>query len=217
MRYKCGVCGYIYDDDKEAVPFDQLPDDWKCPVCGEGKEGFEPMDDEAPASKGSEKADLPEVTWEEDEGLRELSAGQLSAICSNLARGCSKQHLDEEYRLFTEIAEYYERHSVKPEGEGLETILELLNRDLGSMEAAKFQAATVSDRGALRVLTWAEKVSMMAKSIIEQYRSNPDFLDNTNVYVCDICGFIYIGDEPPAICPVCKVPGFLILKVKRRV
>ena len=82
---------------------------------------------------------------------------------------------------------------------------------------ARHTAATVSDRGALRVLTWTEKVSMMAKSIIEQYRSNPNFLDNTNVYVCDICGFIYIGDEPPAICPVCKVPGFLILKVKRRV
>ncbi|NOY39072.1 MAG: rubredoxin [Nitrospirae bacterium] len=31
--YKCSVCGYIYDDAKEEVPFSELPDDWACPVC----------------------------------------------------------------------------------------------------------------------------------------------------------------------------------------
>ena len=51
MRYRCGVCGYIYDEEKEGVKFSDLPDDWCCPVCGEGKEGFEPMDEkESPSS-----------------------------------------------------------------------------------------------------------------------------------------------------------------------
>ena len=40
------------------------------------------------------------------------------------------------------------------------------------------------------------------------------FLMNTNVYVCDICGFIYVGDEPPAICPICKVPNVKFLEVR---
>ena len=31
-------------------------------------------------------------------------------------------------------------------------------------------------------------------------------LDNTGVYVCVICGFVYVGDTPPALCPVCKAP-----------
>ncbi len=37
-RYVCTVCGYEYDGD---VPFEELPGDWKCPLCGVGKEKFE--------------------------------------------------------------------------------------------------------------------------------------------------------------------------------
>lgn len=39
-RYRCSICGYIYDDSKEKVKFDDLSDDWKCPLCGVGKEFF---------------------------------------------------------------------------------------------------------------------------------------------------------------------------------
>jgi rubredoxin len=39
--YKCTVCGYVYDEEKEGKPFAELPDDWKCPVCGSGKDAFE--------------------------------------------------------------------------------------------------------------------------------------------------------------------------------
>lgn len=39
-KYKCTVCGYIYDDAKEKVKFVDLPDDWKCPRCGVGKDKF---------------------------------------------------------------------------------------------------------------------------------------------------------------------------------
>ena len=27
------MCGYIYDDDKEDVKFEDLPEDWVCPMC----------------------------------------------------------------------------------------------------------------------------------------------------------------------------------------
>jgi len=47
-KYECTVCGYIYDPelgDPEAdippgTPFEQLPDEWLCPLCGVGKEEF---------------------------------------------------------------------------------------------------------------------------------------------------------------------------------
>lgn len=29
MRYICQICGYVYYDEKEKNPFDQLPEDWK--------------------------------------------------------------------------------------------------------------------------------------------------------------------------------------------
>ena len=212
MKYRCRVCGYIYDEEKEGVPFSELPDDWVCPVCGEGKEGFELMDEgDSPASVSAPTV----ASWEED-GLRELSAGELSALCSNLARGCEKQQLAEEQALFRQISDWFKASAVKEEHDGVRTLIDMVNADLDAYEAAKSLSAELSDRGALRVLTWSEKATMIMRSVLDRYMDDPHFLEHTNVYVCDICGFIYIGDDPPEVCPVCKVPGFMILKVKRR-
>lgn len=51
-KYKCLVCGYIYDPQKgdpdggidAGTAFEDLPDDWVCPECGAGKDEFEPVD-----------------------------------------------------------------------------------------------------------------------------------------------------------------------------
>ncbi len=48
-KYRCTVCGYIYDPAKgdpdhgikPGTSFSDLPDDWKCPECGVGKDKFE--------------------------------------------------------------------------------------------------------------------------------------------------------------------------------
>ena len=50
-KYRCLMCGYIYDPDKgdlgsgiePGTVFEDLPDDWVCPQCGVGKEEFEPV------------------------------------------------------------------------------------------------------------------------------------------------------------------------------
>jgi flavin reductase (DIM6/NTAB) family NADH-FMN oxidoreductase RutF len=36
----CSVCGYVYDEAKEGVPFDSLPEDWVCPLCKHPKSDF---------------------------------------------------------------------------------------------------------------------------------------------------------------------------------
>lgn len=217
MKYRCSTCGYIYDEEKEGVKFADLPDNWSCPVCGEGKEGFEPMDeDDAPVVEVKpepKKAAPVSVAWEDDE-LRELTAGQLSALCSNFKRGCGVQQLSREAELFGQIADYFESRAVRPDNEGVATLLSMIDSDLESFEIAKSTAYLMSDRGSLRVLTWSEKATIIMKSVLERYQNDPSFLEHTNVYVCDICGFIYIGDNPPDVCPVCKVPGHMILKVK---
>ena len=49
QKYICVPCGYVYDpeigdEDNGIAPgtsFDDLPDDWVCPVCGAGKDEFE--------------------------------------------------------------------------------------------------------------------------------------------------------------------------------
>lgn len=44
-KYKCIVCGYIYDEAVENVKFSDLPEDWKCPLCGVGKEMFKKVEE----------------------------------------------------------------------------------------------------------------------------------------------------------------------------
>ena len=52
-KYICKVCGYVYnpqegDPDNGVNPntaFEDLPDNWLCPVCGVGKEEFEPVEE----------------------------------------------------------------------------------------------------------------------------------------------------------------------------
>lgn len=40
-KYKCTICGHIYDDAKEKIRFEDLPEDWVCPLCGVPKKFFE--------------------------------------------------------------------------------------------------------------------------------------------------------------------------------
>lgn len=40
-KFKCKICGYVYDEDVEGTPFANLPDDFKCPMCGASKDLFE--------------------------------------------------------------------------------------------------------------------------------------------------------------------------------
>ena len=44
-KYVCKVCGYVYDEQNEEVKFEDLPEDWVCPLCGVGKEMFEKIED----------------------------------------------------------------------------------------------------------------------------------------------------------------------------
>lgn len=51
-KYRCEVCNYIYDPAEgdadggisPGIAFEDLPDDWVCPLCGVGKEDFVPED-----------------------------------------------------------------------------------------------------------------------------------------------------------------------------
>ncbi len=51
MKYVCDICGYIYDEevgDPESgidpgTAWDDVPDDWVCPLCNVGKGQFSPL------------------------------------------------------------------------------------------------------------------------------------------------------------------------------
>lgn len=51
-KYVCTVCDWIYDPEtgdpehgiKPGTAFEDIPDDWVCPICGVGKDMFEPVE-----------------------------------------------------------------------------------------------------------------------------------------------------------------------------
>jgi len=45
--YRCTICGELYDEDYEPVKFDDLPDDWVCPVCRSPKSAFVKVGEES--------------------------------------------------------------------------------------------------------------------------------------------------------------------------
>ena len=51
-KYVCIVCGYVYDSETgdpdggiaPGTPFEDIPAEWVCPMCGVGKDEFEPYE-----------------------------------------------------------------------------------------------------------------------------------------------------------------------------
>ena len=209
MKYICQICGYVYDDAKEKVPFAELPDTWKCPLCRAGKSDFKPEDIRPEIPKA------PVQNMEHD--LKELSAGQLAALCSNLARGCEKQYKNEEAGLFRELADYFTKITPAVEDVSVEKLAAALQNDIDQYGNIRATADAASDRGAARICVWGEKVTRMLSSLVNRYlKEGEAMLAGMNIWVCSTCGFVYIGDEAPELCPVCKVPAWKFEKIEGR-
>ena len=210
MKYICQICGYVYDDAKEKVPFAELPDDWKCPLCGAAKSDFKPE------ANGDEKKVVTAIEQVEAD-LEKLSAGQLAALCSNLARGCEKQYKQEEADLFKQLADYFTAGVPTVNDASVEKLAKELQTDANNYAAVRATADANADRGAARVCVWGEKVTRMLSSLVNRYLNEGEaMLKDTNIWVCTTCGFVYIGDTAPELCPVCKVPDWKFEKIEGR-
>lgn len=211
MKYVCSVCGYVYDEEKEKIPFSELSDSWVCPLCGAEKSAFT-----AQGENGSRQSEFEPL--EIDEDMKTVSPGVISAIFSNLARGCEKQYKAEEMKLFSVLADYFKSVTPKENSADINTLEELISADIengyGNLRAA---AKSEHDRGTERICVWGEKVTNIANSILSRYKREGDaILKNTEVWVCSVCGFVCIGDAAPTLCPVCKVPNWKFDKIEGR-
>lgn len=220
-RYVCTICGYVYEEElgdptagiAPGTKWEELSEDWVCPVCGATKAEFENAE-----PQGMKEADRQGSPLDFEEDRQELRPLELSALCTNLARGCEKQYKLPESEAFKELAEFF-KNGAKPHADSnFDKLLSLVEKDLSEgFPQINEVAAQAGDRGALRALVWSEKVSRILKSLITRYQKDGEkMLENTGVYVCTICGFVYVGDHLPEVCPVCKVPNYKFEKVEGR-
>ena len=222
-KYVCSVCGYIYDE-AAGLPssgiapgtlWEALPPDWVCPLCGASKSEFTELSEKPAASAAVSPSRAQKAETEE---LQEFSPAFLSAILSNLARGCEKQYLDRESRLFGQLADYFQSRTA----EATESTAASLVADIGADLAdgyplARSMAEAAGDRGALRAIVWNEKVTRMLNSLLNRYEKEGEAaFEGKRIFMCTVCGFVYVGEQPPELCPVCKVPSWKFKEIERR-
>lgn len=160
-----------------------------------------------------------------EEYMREMSPEELGAVCSNLSKTSAKQMRPEEADLFGKLSAYYGKQASKQKQKtekeqatsSFKALSALIEQDLSQGYAQANKAIQdEQDRGAQRSLVWGEKATKLLKSLLGRYEKQGNaLLENTSVFVCDICGFVYVGEQPPEVCPVCKVPSFKILPVRK--
>ena len=226
MKYICTICGYIYDEGKEKVRFNDLPEDWTCPLCGALKSDFKLLEendnvDKKGINEFKENEEENKIKKDEiiDDDMKKLSNGQLSILFSNLARGCQKQYKFEEEKLFNELSNYFMKRTINEENLEVENLLDIAKNDL---DEKYIKANTVieekEDRGAKRANVWGEKVTKMISSLLNMYKQRgEEMFKDKQIWICTVCGFIYVGNTPPERCPVCKVPKNKLKKVEGRI
>lgn len=220
-RYTCLVCGYVYDEAKGSpesgvapgTPWDKLPPNWVCPLCGATKAEFKEQTAD-PVQERKPKPEMTELTTADDE----LTPLEMSALCSNLARGCEKQYKFEQAQLFSELAEYFKGQAQPTQNPDFDKLLSAVEEDLETgFPYAQAVATELKDRGALRALAWSEKVTRILKSLLTRCKTEGDAMfKDKEVYVCTICGYIHVGDTLPELCPICKVANWKLDKVEGR-
>ena len=63
-------------------------------------------------------------------------------------------------------------------------------------------------------IEFASNTRMLSSLVTRYLQEGEEMLKDESIWLCTICGFIYIGKNPPELCPVCKVPSYKFEKVE---
>lgn len=83
-KYRCTICGHIYDDAKENIKFEDLPEDWVCPKCGVPKELFELMEETSEIEEVDEETINVKISDNNVSIVRDISKCIECGICKNI-------------------------------------------------------------------------------------------------------------------------------------
>ena len=144
MKYRCTVCGHIYDEEREGVKFADLPEDWKCPICKQPKSKFEPVEENEELSWASEHkigiaSDLPE---DMKDFLRAEFAGECSEVGMYLAM--SRAAIRQGY---PEVGAFY-RQAALEEADHASRYAEMLGEVVSDCTKTNLEVRVAAENGA---------------------------------------------------------------------
>ena len=144
-----------------------VPGDWACPVYISERIVIEK------AEVQIESFAKPKPKAVQKHKLSRMPFGAMSALISNLAKGSEKLRRKAETEKFNELAQYYSSLIVPGQKEGFAEMSKIAGENLETdFPEANIIAKELSDRGALRALTWAEKVTRVVASTTNKYEKN---------------------------------------------
>lgn len=142
----------------------------------------------------------------------DLSGNALSILFSNLSKAAEKQQKPAISASYAELAEDYKEAGGSGDFSSIKDSLSAsISEDYPRIKA---MAEEKGERGMQRALVWGQKVSAIQKSLVERYLSKGEALiEGKDIYICEACGFVFLGTETPPLCPVCKAPDSRFSKI----
>ena len=223
MKYKCTICKYEYDpaqgDPTQGIapgtPFEQLPADWKCPRCKQGKEKFEPIEEPKPAN--------PYAGTQTEKNLHAAFAGESEARnkYTYFASKAKKEGFEQIAALFLQTAENEKEHAKLwfKELNGIGTTAENLaaaaaGENYEWTDMYEGFARTAEAEGFPELAAKFRGVAAIEKRHEERYRALLHNVEAKEVFAksevkvweCRNCGHIVVGTQAPDVCPVCNHP-----------
>ena len=222
-KYKCTICKYEYDpaqgDPTQGIapgtPFEQLPADWKCPRCKQGKEKFEPIEEPKPAN--------PYAGTQTEKNLHAAFAGESEARnkYTYFASKAKKEGFEQIAALFLQTAENEKEHAKLwfKELNGIGTPAENLaaaaaGENYEWTDMYEGFARTAEAEGFPELAAKFRGVAAIEKHHEERYRALLQNVEAKEVFAksevkvweCLNCGHIVVGTQAPDVCPVCNHP-----------
>jgi rubrerythrin len=145
MKYRCTVCGHIYDEEKEGVKWEDLPADWTCPICHVGKDKFVKVVEQGETlTWASEHVVGIAKDYPEDikEALRAEFKGECSEVGMYLAM--SRAAIREGY---PEVGMYY-RQAAYEEADHASRYAEMLGEVVSDKTEENLKARVMAENGA---------------------------------------------------------------------
>jgi len=142
MKYRCTVCGHIYDEEKEGVKFADLPETWVCPTCKQPKDKFVPMEEEMTWAAEHVVGVAKDVPEDIKNDLRANFEGECSEVGMYLAM--SRVAYREGY---PEIGEYWRRAAFE-EAEHAAKFAELLGEVVSDSTKENLKVRVEAEYGA---------------------------------------------------------------------